>query len=125
MVALRCLARLARRIHPPDPVSCQNPTSIATHALSTSASKSAAPPPPPRAGDGAGAEEQAREREAWEDAPLLCDAKRKEVVDAIVRVDHAGEVGAGMIYAGQLAVLGGTGAGAVIARMAEQRSGIR
>jgi len=38
----------------------------------------------------------------------------------MLRVDHAGEYGAVRIYAGQLAVLGGTAAGDVIRRMAEQ-----
>jgi len=38
----------------------------------------------------------------------------------MIRVDHAGEYGAKRIYDGQLAVLGGTRAGAVIAEMADQ-----
>lgn len=38
----------------------------------------------------------------------------------MVRVDHAGEIGARRIYAGQLAVFGGTAVGDVIAEMAEQ-----
>lgn len=38
----------------------------------------------------------------------------------MLRVDHAGELGARQIYAGQLAVLGGTPAGGVIAHMAAQ-----
>lgn len=48
------------------------------------------------------------------------DGSRKDLVDAMIRVDHAGEYGAKRIYDGQLAVLGGTPAGAVIAEMAEQ-----
>ena len=32
--------------------------------------------------------------------------KRKEILDRIIRVDHAGELGADRIYAGQMAVLG-------------------
>ncbi|WP_260482643.1 demethoxyubiquinone hydroxylase family protein [Sphingomicrobium flavum] len=42
-------------------------------------------------------------------------------VEAMIRVDHAGEYGATRIYAGQLAVLGNKGATAhEVARMAEQ-----
>jgi len=37
----------------------------------------------------------------------------------MIRVDQAGEYGAARIYAGQMAVLGGTPAGAAIAEMAE------
>lgn len=32
--------------------------------------------------------------------------REKAVVDSILRVDHAGELGANQIYAGQMAVLG-------------------
>lgn len=35
-------------------------------------------------------------------------AARKALIEKIVRVDHAGELGADRIYAGQMAVLGGT-----------------
>ena len=38
----------------------------------------------------------------------------------MLRVDHAGELGARQIYAGQLAVFGGTQVGEVIREMAEQ-----
>ena len=31
----------------------------------------------------------------------------KQTIDRIIRVDHAGELGADRIYAGQMAVLGG------------------
>lgn len=31
---------------------------------------------------------------------------RRKVIDRIIRVDHAGELGADRIYAGQMAVLG-------------------
>jgi ubiquinone biosynthesis monooxygenase Coq7 len=48
------------------------------------------------------------------------DPSRKEMIARILRVDHAGEHGAVRIYEGQLAVLGGRPAGAVIRRMAEQ-----
>lgn len=44
----------------------------------------------------------------------------RALIERIVRVDHAGEYGARRIYEGQLAVLGGTPAGPVIAHMAEQ-----
>lgn len=42
-------------------------------------------------------------------------AKRADkVIDRIIRVDHAGELGADRIYAGQYAVLRNTSAGPVI-----------
>ena len=48
------------------------------------------------------------------------DADREALVARFLRVDHAGEHGAARIYDGQLAVLGRTAAGPVIARMADQ-----
>jgi len=39
------------------------------------------------------------------------DARRKEMIDKFLRVDHAGEFGADKIYAGQLAILGPNGTG--------------
>ncbi len=48
------------------------------------------------------------------------DPSPDEQIARMLRVDHAGEYGAVRIYAGQLAVLGHTPAGAVIRRMAEQ-----
>jgi 3-demethoxyubiquinol 3-hydroxylase len=53
-------------------------------------------------------------------ASLPGDLSRKELVERILRVDHAGEHGAVRIYEGQLAVLGNTPAAATIRRMAEQ-----
>lgn len=45
----------------------------------------------------------------------------RESVDAMIRVDHAGEYGAARIYAGQLAVMGSRAPGsAAIARMKQQ-----
>ncbi|CAH0765985.1 unnamed protein product [Diatraea saccharalis] len=41
-------------------------------------------------------------------------------LDKIIRVDHAGELGADRIYAGQMAVLGGTAEGPLIRHMWEQ-----
>lgn len=41
-------------------------------------------------------------------------------LDAIIRVDHAGELGADRIYAGQMAVLGRTADGPTIKHMWEQ-----
>ncbi|XP_050345902.1 5-demethoxyubiquinone hydroxylase, mitochondrial [Nymphalis io] len=41
-------------------------------------------------------------------------------LDAIIRVDHAGELGADRIYAGQMAVLGNTAEGPLIKHMWEQ-----
>lgn len=46
--------------------------------------------------------------------------QEKEILDRIIRVDHAGELGADRIYAGQLAVLGNTPVGPVIKHMWEQ-----
>lgn len=48
-------------------------------------------------------------------------AKRcSKTIDRIIRVDHAGELGANQIYKGQLAVLGNTKAGKTIEHMWEQ-----
>jgi 3-demethoxyubiquinol 3-hydroxylase len=48
------------------------------------------------------------------------DPSAGEIVERMIRVDHAGEMGAARIYAGQLAVLGRSTAAPVIRRMAEQ-----
>ena len=48
------------------------------------------------------------------------DPSAAETVRRMIRVDHAGEVGATRIYAGQLAVLGRSRVGDEIRRMAEQ-----
>ncbi len=48
------------------------------------------------------------------------DPTREQMIDSMIRVDHAGEHGAVRIYAGQLAVLAGTEAEAPIREMAEQ-----
>ncbi|MBC6438813.1 MAG: demethoxyubiquinone hydroxylase family protein [Rhodospirillales bacterium] len=48
------------------------------------------------------------------------DRSRGDLVESMIRVDHAGEYGARRIYDGQLAVLGGTKAGQVILGMADQ-----
>ena len=42
------------------------------------------------------------------------DLRTKQLLDKIIRVDHAGEFGARRIYQGQLAVLGNTAVGPVI-----------
>ena len=47
------------------------------------------------------------------------DLTREQLIDRIIRVDHAGEYGAVRIYEGQLAVLGRTPAGPVIREMAD------
>lgn len=41
-------------------------------------------------------------------------AESKRLIDRIIRVDHAGELGANQIYKGQLAVLGKTSVGPII-----------
>jgi 3-demethoxyubiquinol 3-hydroxylase len=48
------------------------------------------------------------------------DPPADEIVRRMIRVDHAGEMGAARIYRGQLAVLGRTTAAPVIRRMEEQ-----
>ncbi len=48
------------------------------------------------------------------------DPTKEELVEAMIRVDHAGEYGAVRIYEGQLAVLKGTDAETPIREMAEQ-----
>lgn len=48
------------------------------------------------------------------------DLPAKEMVERIVRVDHAGEYGAVRIYEGQLAVLGNSPAAEVIRKMSEK-----
>ena len=42
------------------------------------------------------------------------DLRTKELLDKIIRVDHAGEFGAKRIYQGQLSVLGNTAVGPLI-----------
>ncbi|XP_033745827.1 5-demethoxyubiquinone hydroxylase, mitochondrial-like isoform X2 [Pecten maximus] len=61
--------------------------------------------------------------------PLICrvsvrgistqakSARTRALVDRIIRIDHAGELGADRIYAGQHAVLGNTATGPVIKKM--------
>ncbi|XP_067127017.1 5-demethoxyubiquinone hydroxylase, mitochondrial [Centruroides vittatus] len=48
------------------------------------------------------------------------EKKRRILYDRILRVDHAGELGADRIYAGQMAVLGKTNVGPVIQEMWDQ-----
>ena len=48
------------------------------------------------------------------------DGGRERLVEAMIRVDHAGEYGARRIYDGQLAVLGDTPAGRAVREMADQ-----
>lgn len=48
------------------------------------------------------------------------ESQRKAALDRMIRVDHAGEIGARRIYDGQLRVLGGTPAAPIIHHMAEQ-----
>lgn len=49
----------------------------------------------------------------------------KPTIDSIIRVDHAGELGADRIYAGQMAVLGNTSKGPLIKHMWDQEKGHR
>jgi ubiquinone biosynthesis monooxygenase Coq7 len=48
------------------------------------------------------------------------DLTKEQLIDRILRVDHAGEYGAVRIYEGQLRVLGRTSAAPVIEQMAEK-----
>lgn len=50
------------------------------------------------------------------------DPDKSQLIDRMLRVDHAGEYGAVRIYAGQLAVLGDGAARQSIRRMAEQEA---
>ncbi|XP_027218406.2 5-demethoxyubiquinone hydroxylase, mitochondrial isoform X2 [Penaeus vannamei] len=47
-------------------------------------------------------------------------ARNRQALERIIRVDHAGELGADRIYAGQMAVLGKTSVGPVIQHMWDQ-----
>lgn len=53
-----------------------------------------------------------------------CLTTRKKL-EEIIRVDHAGELGADVIYAGQMAVLGSTSKGPLIKHMWDQEKGHR
>lgn len=59
-------------------------------------------------------------RKVTGDDLLPGDGSREALVKSMIRVDQAGEYGAKRIYDGQLAVLGGTPAGDIIADMADQ-----
>ncbi|KAK7112785.1 5-demethoxyubiquinone hydroxylase, mitochondrial-like [Littorina saxatilis] len=48
------------------------------------------------------------------------ERRRKEILERIIRVDHAGEFGAHRIYEGQMAVLGNTAVGPVLKEMHEE-----
>jgi ubiquinone biosynthesis monooxygenase Coq7 len=50
------------------------------------------------------------------------DPTKDELVESIIRVDHAGEYGATRIYAGQLAVLGRSGSAPALREMAAQET---
>ncbi|KAI0567535.1 5-demethoxyubiquinone hydroxylase [Gracilaria domingensis] len=53
-------------------------------------------------------------------SPFLTDPRKKKIIDRMLRVDHAGEIGARQIYSGQLAVFRNTPVGHVINEMAQQ-----
>ncbi|XP_046894481.1 5-demethoxyubiquinone hydroxylase, mitochondrial-like isoform X2 [Hypomesus transpacificus] len=52
--------------------------------------------------------------------PAELDGEERAMLHRMLRVDHAGEFGASRIYAGQMAVVGKTPAGAIIQEMWEQ-----
>jgi ubiquinone biosynthesis monooxygenase Coq7 len=54
--------------------------------------------------------------------PLPGEPAGAKLAERVLRVDHAGEYGAKRIYAGQLAVLGGSPAGDAIRAMAENEA---
>ena len=56
------------------------------------------------------------------DGRLPGDLDARELVDRIIRVDHAGEYGAKRIYEGQLAVLGRSPSASALRHMAEQEN---
>eukprot|EP00188_Purpureofilum_apyrenoidigerum_P004814 Plantae.Rhodophyta-Purpureofilum_apyrenoidigerum.ctg5742.p1 GENE.Plantae.Rhodophyta-Purpureofilum_apyrenoidigerum.ctg5742~~Plantae.Rhodophyta-Purpureofilum_apyrenoidigerum.ctg5742.p1 ORF type:complete len:245 (-),score=55.80 Plantae.Rhodophyta-Purpureofilum_apyrenoidigerum.ctg5742:89-823(-) len=72
------------------------------------------------------AEEEARGKRSksaadWQkSSPLFALEEQKTVIDKMIRVDHAGELGARQIYAGQLAVFRGTPIESTIQEMADQ-----
>ncbi len=55
--------------------------------------------------------------------PLPGDKTRREVLDEVLRVNHAGELGAQQIYRGQLAILGKSETGPILQEMLEQEQG--
>ncbi|XP_068178193.1 5-demethoxyubiquinone hydroxylase, mitochondrial isoform X2 [Antennarius striatus] len=57
---------------------------------------------------------------AYSVVPPPRDSEEKEMLDRILRVDHAGEYGANRIYAGQMAVLGRSRTGPLIQEMWDQ-----
>lgn len=57
---------------------------------------------------------------AYSVIPPPRDSEEKEMLDRILRVDHAGEYGANRIYAGQMAVLGRSRTGPLIQEMWDQ-----
>ncbi|KAJ8001830.1 hypothetical protein DPEC_G00173490 [Dallia pectoralis] len=57
---------------------------------------------------------------AYSVIPTPRDLTEKEMLDSMLRVDHAGEYGANRIYAGQMAVLGRSQTGPVIQEMWDQ-----
>ncbi|XP_044741810.1 5-demethoxyubiquinone hydroxylase, mitochondrial [Chrysoperla carnea] len=60
------------------------------------------------------------QRQIYTVIPRRFQSTHRKVLDEIIRVDHAGELGADRIYAGQMAVLGNTSSGTLIKHMWEQ-----
>lgn len=78
---------------------CTQATNGAAHAATNNSSSDSMPPPP--------------------QSPILSDRVKKRMIDRMLRVDHAGELGARQIYAGQLAVFRDTPIGPVIQEMSD------
>ncbi|TKS69146.1 5-demethoxyubiquinone hydroxylase, mitochondrial [Collichthys lucidus] len=57
---------------------------------------------------------------AYSVVPTPRDSGEKDMLDRMMRVDHAGEYGANRIYAGQMAVLGRSRTGPLIQQMWDQ-----
>ncbi|XP_051160643.1 5-demethoxyubiquinone hydroxylase, mitochondrial [Leptopilina boulardi] len=58
--------------------------------------------------------------DATQTASAATNSRASNIVDSIVRVDHAGELGADRIYAGQMAILGRSKVGPTIQLMWDQ-----
>eukprot|EP00741_Cyanophora_paradoxa_P002865 tig00000640_g2781.t1 len=66
-----------------------------------------------------GAAQEGPERPSHRWAPLFNRTPEREMLERMIRIDHAGEYGAVRIYEGQLAVLGKSSAGDLIREMQE------
>ncbi len=77
-------------------------------------------PFPPQDGDAADSPARRRRPKRTGEDRLPGDLPPETLVARMIRVDHAGELGAVRIYEGQMSVLGKSPAGAALRRMADQ-----